>query len=131
MENLYLLDWVSRFARSRGVGARRKIILAVCTGSLILAKAAILEGMQVATHETARELLTEVIQDGGGRVVDESLVVQALRGGAGEDLGVDVVTCAGVASGVEGALWVVKKVAGVECARGAAEWIEFDWRDKY
>ncbi|RPA93770.1 class I glutamine amidotransferase-like protein [Choiromyces venosus 120613-1] len=131
MENLHLLDWISRFARSyRG---RRKTILSVCTGTLLLAKAAILDGMRVTTHSSAREMLQTIIEEGGGmaEVVEDRVVYEVLRGSGGEDLGVDVVTTGGVSSGIDGALYVVKKLVGVDIARGAADWIEYDWKDVY
>ncbi|KAG0129748.1 class I glutamine amidotransferase-like protein [Tuber indicum] len=131
MENLHLLDWISRFARShRG---KRKTILSVCTGTLLLAKAAILDGMKVTTHYSARETLQSIIEEGGGmaEVVEDRVVAEVLRGSGGEDLGVDVVTSGGVSSGIDGALYVVKKLVGLDVARGAAEWIEYNWNDAY
>ncbi|CAZ82131.1 unnamed protein product [Tuber melanosporum] len=131
MENLHLLDWISRFARrNRG---KRKTILSVCTGTLLLAKAAILDGMKVTTHYSARETLQSIIKEGGGmaEVVEDRVVAEVLRGSGGEDLGVDVVTSGGVSSGIDGALYVVKKLVGLDVARGAAEWIEYNWNDAY
>jgi len=131
MENLHLLDWISRFARSyRG---RRKTILSVCTGTLLLAKAAILDGMKVTTHYSARETLRNIIEKGGGvaEVVEDRVVAEVFRGSGGEDLGVDVVTSGGVSSGIDGALYVVKKLVGLDVARGAAQWIEYNWNDAH
>lgn len=127
--NLFLVDWISRFARSRNQRGRRKTILSVCTGTLLLAKATILDGMEVTTHASERELLQKMIAEGGGQVVDRKVVAQVLRNGTGDDLGVDVITSAGISSGIDGALYVVKKIAGEECARGTAAWMEYDWHD--
>jgi putative intracellular protease/amidase len=54
MHNPTLIDWIK--ARSQ----RAELLLSVCTGALLLAKAGLLDGLEAATHHGAIDLLRQV-----------------------------------------------------------------------
>jgi transcriptional regulator GlxA family with amidase domain len=93
-----------RHAAGRRVGS-------VCTGAMLLAAAGILEGRRAITHHSAIEDLRAAGADvaEGARVVDEG----------------DIVTAAGVTSGIDLALHVVTAEKGEDAAAAAAHEIEW------
>lgn len=100
------LDWIRRRAQDC-----RKLT-SVCTGSLLLAKAGLLDGKRATTHWAALDLLAEVgpavIVDRDRRVVDDG-----------------VITSAGVASGMDMAFYVVEQLFGKGVADETAHYIEY------
>ena len=94
----------ARHAAGRRVGS-------VCTGAMLLAEAGILEGRRAITHHSAIEDLrgcgVDVVD--GARVVDEG----------------DIITAAGVTSGIDLALHVIAQERGEEIAGRAAREIEW------
>jgi hypothetical protein len=58
MHNAVLTDWIK--ARSQGA----ELVLSVCTGALLLAKAGLLDGLEATTHHGAIDLLREVATKG-------------------------------------------------------------------
>lgn len=134
MRNEKLLGWIRSFARANidMPGEKRKVILSVCTGSLILATAGILDGMKVTTHHDARALIKTLVEEHGSEieVVVDRVVEGALKKD-GEDLGVDVVTSGGVSSGIDASFYLVRRLVGVECANNTAVYVEYDWKDIY
>ena len=105
----YLAE-VRRLAR----GAR--YVTSVCTGSLILAAAGLLEGKRAACHWAWRDLLAQ-----SGAIADPGRVV---RDGA-------VMTGGGVTAGIDFALSVVAEVAGEDVARAIQLSIEYDPRPPF
>ena len=104
-----LLDWIRKTANEA------ELVASVCTGALLLAKTGLLKRRRATTHRAALELLasldptTEI--DSSARVVDDT-----------------VITCGGVAAGIDLALYVVEKLYGVEVARDTARHIEYRGR---
>lgn len=88
------------------------LLTSVCTGSLLLAQAGLLENKSATTHWGALNLLknispsTKVIKD--QRVVDDGII-----------------TSAGVSSGIDMAFNVVAKLFGHEVASDTAKYIEY------
>jgi transcriptional regulator GlxA family with amidase domain len=109
MHNERVIDWI----RNRGASA--ELLLSVCTGSLLLAKAGFLEGLSATTHHGAFELLGEVAPntkvDTSRRFVDNGRVI----------------TSAGVAAGIDMSFHVVSRLLGPEMASEAATYMEYDW----
>lgn len=110
MQNAELLDWVRRMAE------RTELILSVCTGSLILGKAGLLDGLQATTHHGAYDLLrlaapTATVRE-GERFLDNG----------------QIVTAAGVAAGIDAAFHVVARLLGTEVAEQTARYIEYPWK---
>jgi putative intracellular protease/amidase len=83
----------------------------VCTGSLVLAAAGILDGLEATTHWLAREHLREY----GATPVDRRVVQQG-----------KVITAAGVSSGIDMALTLAAQIAGDQIAQAIQLGIEYD-----
>ena len=85
----------------------------VCTGSLLLAAAGLLDGLTATTHWSAADLLNEM----GARYAPERVV---------EHLPERIVTAAGVSSGIDMALRLVELLVDREAAQAAQLLIEYD-----
>jgi transcriptional regulator GlxA family with amidase domain len=83
----------------------------VCTGSLVLAAAGILDGLEATTHWMVLEALTEF----GATPVSHRVVEQG-----------KVITAAGVSAGIDMALTLAGRIAGEEIARAIQLGIEYD-----
>lgn len=86
----------------RRLGQSARYLTSVCTGSLLLAAAGLIDGKRAACHWAWRDLLAEAgaIPDAGRVVRDGSLI-----------------TGGGVTAGIDFALSVVGELAGVEVAQ--------------
>jgi putative intracellular protease/amidase len=83
----------------------------VCTGSLLLAAAGLLDGVDATTHWAARDVLAEL----GANPVAERVVERG-----------KVITAAGVSSGIDMALQLVERIAGETAAQAVQLAIEYD-----
>jgi putative intracellular protease/amidase len=83
----------------------------VCTGSLLLAAAGILDGLEATTHWLEYELLESL----GARPVPRRVVQQG-----------KVITAAGVSSGIDMALVLAAEIAGDDVAKAIQLGIEYD-----
>jgi putative intracellular protease/amidase len=83
----------------------------VCTGSLVLAAAGILDGLEATTHWMWMERLGEF----GATPVSRRVVEQG-----------KVITAAGVSSGIDMALMLAARIAGDDVARAIQLRIEYD-----
>lgn len=83
----------------------------VCTGSLLLAAAGLLEGTDATTHWAARATLAGL----GANPVAERVVERG-----------KIVTAAGVSSGIDMALRLVERIAGETAAQAVQLAIEYD-----
>lgn len=110
-KNEELLEWL------RSAHATSQWTVSVCTGSIILASAGLLEGKAATTHWMAMPLLEGL---GAKPVADERVV----RSGK-------IVTGAGVSAGIDVALWLVGGIAGDDAARAAQLMIEYDPQPPY
>jgi putative intracellular protease/amidase len=102
-----VLDWV------RAAHATTTYTTSVCTGSLVLAAAGLLEGLTATTHWAARDILTRY-----GAIVSEDRVV--------EHLDHRIVTAAGVSSGIDMALRLVELLVDRTAAEASQLMIEYD-----
>lgn len=100
------LGWIRRTAASA------QQVTSVCTGSLLLGKAGLLEGRRATTHWAALDLLESL---GTGASVQRDLRVV--------DDG--IITSAGVASGIDMSFYVVERLCGREVADETARYIEY------
>ncbi|WP_019546000.1 DJ-1/PfpI family protein [Streptomyces sulphureus] len=96
------------------------LVSSVCGGSLVLALAGLLEGRPATTHHLGRELLAAT----GARAVDARVVDDG-----------DVVTAAGVTSGLDLALHLLDREVGPKVAHAVEELFAYErrgvvWRDR-
>jgi transcriptional regulator GlxA family with amidase domain len=99
------LDWLRR------VHETSTWTTSVCTGSLILAAAGLLEGKRATSHWLALEQLREL----GAESVSERVVFDG-----------KIVTAAGVSAGIDMALTLAATIAGDEVAQAIQLGIEYD-----
>lgn len=111
MHNEALTAWI------RAAAGRAELVLSVCTGALLLAKAGLLGGLRITTNRRAFDLLeaaapasAEIVRD--VRYVDNGKVVMS----------------GGVTTGMDAALHIVARLFGTERARTSAELLEYEWR---
>jgi len=107
MHNPTLLDWIR--ARSQ----EAELVLSVCTGALLLAKAGLLDGLEATTHHGAIDLLRQV--------APKTTVHSDLRF---VDNG-RVICSAGIAAGIDMSLHVVGRLLGREVADKTARQMEY------
>ncbi len=108
MNNSILIDWIKTTA------ARCEVVLSVCTGALLLAKAGLLDGLSATTHHDALDLLRAVAPK--ARVLDNHRVIDNGK----------VIVSAGVSAGIDAAFHVVTRLLGKEMAMETARYIEYD-----
>ena len=105
MEDEEILAWL------RQVDAGTKWTASVCTGSLLLAAAGLLEGKRATGHWAWLEPLRQFGADPvGGRYVEDGKVI----------------TAAGVSAGIDMALYLVGREVGPEVAQAVQLGIEYD-----
>lgn len=109
MHNPALVGWVVRAA------AGAELVLSVCTGALVLAKAGLLDGLEATTHHGAIDLLRQTAPNAtvhaDRRFVDNGRVVCS----------------AGIAAGIDMSLHVVGRLLGGEVAGKTARQMEYPW----
>ena len=109
MHNPELIRWVKE------ASAGAELVLSVCTGALLLAKAGLLDGLEATTHHGAVELLRQTapntIVHANRRFVDNGRVVCS----------------AGIAAGIDMSLHVVGRLLGAEAAVRTARQMEYPW----
>jgi transcriptional regulator GlxA family with amidase domain len=110
MHDAELLKWIKDRAQSA------ELVLSVCTGALLLAKAGLLDGLSATTHHGALDLLRETAPQ--AKVLDDQRVVDNGR----------VITSAGIAAGIDMSLHVVEKLLGRETAQATARYMEYPWQ---
>lgn len=102
----------------QAVHPRTTFTTSVCTGSLLLAAAGLLDGLTATTHFGAADVLDEL----GARYVPERVV---------EHLPQRIITAAGVSSGIDMALRLVELLVDREAAQAAQLLIEYDPRPPF
>jgi putative intracellular protease/amidase len=105
MEDDQILDWI----RTAHEGSQWTT--SVCSGSLLLAAAGVLEGLEATTHWLALDVLAHY----GATPVSRRVVEQG-----------KVITAAGVSSGIDMALMLAANIAGEKRAQAIQLVIEYD-----
>jgi transcriptional regulator GlxA family with amidase domain len=109
MHNEVLLNWIN------AQYSQIDLLLSVCTGSLILAKAGLLEGLKATTHWKAETQMLEVAPN-------TTLFMQERWVDNGK-----IILSAGVSAGIDMSLYVVSKLLGKEAALETAQYIHYDY----
>ena len=105
-----ILEWTRTIARGCDWTT------SVCTGSLILGAAGLLDGRRATTHWAAIDLLSTY----GATPVEERVVVDG-----------NLVTAAGVSAGIDMALTLAASIAGDDAAKAIQLGIEYDPRPPF
>jgi transcriptional regulator GlxA family with amidase domain len=106
-DNAVLLDWIKQAA------AGCTWLTSVCTGSMLLEAAGVVDRLNVTTHWAMIDTFRE---KGTVNVLDSRRYV---RHG-------NVVTAAGVSAGIDMSLWVVGQLYGIDHARNVQRMMEYD-----
>jgi len=112
MTNPLILEWLRQMATTA------ELVLSVCSGALVLAKAGLLDGLEATTHHGVLDLLasvaprTQVRRD--VRVVDNG----------------QIITSAGVSAGIDMSFHVIARLLGEDQARETAGYIEYPWQSQ-
>jgi transcriptional regulator GlxA family with amidase domain len=111
MHDPMIIDWIKDAAR----GA--ELVLSVCTGSLLLAKAGLVDGLEATTHHGALDLLKELAPNttvhSDRRYVDNGRIICS----------------AGIAAGIDMSLHVVARLLGDDVAMKTARQMEYPWKE--
>lgn len=109
IHNETLINWVKEQA------GRVELLLSVCTGALVLARAGLLEGLSATTHFQAFDELKALAPNTtlcpADRYVDNGKIVLS----------------AGVSAGIDMALYVVARLFGEEQANETARHMQYDY----
>jgi putative intracellular protease/amidase len=105
IEDQPTIEWI------RAIDAGSQWTTSVCTGSLLLGAAGLLEGKQATTHWAALDMLKQF-----GAVPTSERVVEQGK----------IITAAGVSSGIDMALRLVARLAGDEASQAIQLGIEYD-----
>jgi transcriptional regulator GlxA family with amidase domain len=105
MEDEAMVEWVRR------AHAKSTWTTSVCTGSLLLGAAGVLDGLEATTHWAVLPMLAEL----GATPVKERVVEQG-----------KVITAAGVSAGIDMGLTLAGRIAGEDFAKAVQLAIEYD-----
>lgn len=109
LANTPLLHWIRKTA------AEAELVLSVCTGALVLAKAGLLEGLAMTTHHCCYEALREMVPS--GIVHEDRRFVDNGR----------IITSGGISAGIDMSLHVVGRLRGADVARATAKQMVYPW----
>ena len=109
MHNQSLIAGINAYA------AQADLVLSVCTGALLLAKAGLLDGMPATTHHGALALLGDIAPT---TTVQHKRFIDRGR----------VITAAGISAGIDMSLYVVAKLLGADTAVQTARQMEYEWK---
>lgn len=93
-----------------------QLMMSVCNGAALFARAGLLAGREVTSHHSA--LRSVALIEPTARVYSNRRFV---------DSG-DVLTTAGVSAGIDGSLHAIARLIDDESARRTARYMEYDWR---
>jgi putative intracellular protease/amidase len=105
MTDPHLIDWVKR------IHPTTTWTTSVCTGSLLLGAAGVLNGLKATTHWACTDLLESL----GATYTEQRVVVEG-----------KIITAAGVSAGIDMGLTLAAKIAGDEIAQAIQLGIEYD-----
>ncbi|UOY86875.1 DJ-1/PfpI family protein [Bacillus glycinifermentans] len=106
--NERLTGWIKKEA------GQTELLLSVCTGALLLAKAGLLNGKSATTHWASYDRLEQEFPE-----------VNVVRGVKFVDEG-NIVTSGGISAGINMSFHIIKRLLGEETARQTAKRMEYD-----
>jgi transcriptional regulator GlxA family with amidase domain len=105
-----VIEWIKNATQ------HAEVMLSVCTGAFLLAKAGLLDGREATTHWGSIERLRQAAPQ--ARVRENRRFVDSGK----------IVTSAGVSAGIDGALHVVDRLLGRTAALETARYMEYNWQ---
>lgn len=109
MDNPAVLKWIRRTAE------QAELVLSVCTGSLLLAKAGLLDNLSATTHYLATESLAKMAPT--TTVLPQERYVDNGK----------IITSAGISAGIDMSLYTVAKLLGKAVADETARYMQYDY----
>ena len=109
MNNPTILAWVKRQAENA------ELVLSVCTGSFILGKAGLLDGLAATTHYKAMDGMRDAAPKTELRPTERWV-----------DNG-KIITSAGISAGIDASLYVIGKLHGTAEATETARYMQYDY----
>ncbi len=110
MNDQKLINWIQK------VSEQAELVMSICTGARLLAKAGLLDSLEITTHHEAydelRQLVPTATVNERKRYIDQDKIL----------------TTGGISAGIDGSLYVVDKLLGQEIARKTAIYMEYDWQ---
>jgi transcriptional regulator GlxA family with amidase domain len=107
LDNDDLIEWLA------DAGPKTELLMSVCTGSLLLAEAGLLDGKEATTHHEAIDQLKEL-----GPHIDVREDQRIVDNG-------DIICSAVISSGIDMSLHVVEKLFGEEVAKRTKKRMEY------
>jgi transcriptional regulator GlxA family with amidase domain len=108
-----LISWIAEQAE------RVELLLSVCTGALLLAKAGLLKNAPATTHHTAFDQLRQLSPT--TTIVKDRRFVQSMP---------NIYTSGGISAGIDLSLHIVEKLAGPDVHAAVEEEMEYNWPRK-
>jgi transcriptional regulator GlxA family with amidase domain len=108
IDNSAVINWIENCSQTA------ELVLSVCTGSLLLAKAGLLEGLAATTHHRALDLLRELAPN--TTIIENQRFVDNGK----------IITSGGIAAGIDMSLHVVGKLLGAAQAAETAAHMEYN-----
>jgi len=108
-----LISWIAEQAE------KVELLLSVCTGALLLAKAGLLKNAPATTHHTAFDQL-KLLSPTTSIVKDRRFVQSTPK----------IYTSGGISAGIDLALHMVEKLAGPDVHAAVVEEMEYNWLRK-
>lgn len=109
LQNQVVIDWI----KEQASGA--ELIMSVCTGALLVAKAGLLENLSATTHFNAMNELRKVAPN--TQICPDQRIVDNGR----------ILTSAGISAGIDLSFHAVARLLGREAAQETARWMEYDY----
>ena len=109
MNNPVVLNWVRQSAE------KAELVLSVCTGSFILGKAGLLDGLAATTHFMAIDGMRQAAPNTEIRPAERYV-----------DNG-KIITSAGISAGIDMSLYVVGRLLGKDVADETARYMQYDY----
>ena len=107
LKNPAVLDWI------KSINQTAEIVASVCTGSLVLGRAGLLDGLKATTHHECFDLLREHAPR--ATVVETDRFVDNGR----------ILTAAGISAGLDLSLHLVARLHGAAIAKKTATYMEY------
>ena len=112
LEKPHILDWLREQSR------KVELLLSVCTGSLVLAKAGLLNNLEATTHHDNLDDLERLSDDSTTIISDRRYV----------DTG-KIIMSGGVSAGIDMSLYVIRKLYGDAVLAKTLSEMEYPWTE--